>query len=83
MIASATSSPASARRPGSSSTGNGRPASSKISKRAMISDGEALRRASLESKPSNVTAASLANRSRPSGVCAVTASATPRSIASS
>jgi hypothetical protein len=83
MIASATSSPASARRPGNSSTGKGRPASSKISKRPMISDGDAWSRASLESKPSNATAASFANRSRPSGACAVTASATPRSIASS
>ncbi len=73
----------SARRPGSSSSGNGLPCSSRISKRAMISAGAADSSASLESKPSSSTAASLANSSLPSGAWAVTASATPLRMASS
>ncbi len=53
------------------------------SKRSMIDAVGALRSASVDSNPSTATAASFANRSRPSGACAVTASATPWRIASS
>ena len=74
---------ASAVRPGSWSTGNGCPPSSSISKRSRIAGSGADSSSSLDSKPSSSTAASLANSSRPSGACAVTASATPLRMASS
>ena len=51
--------------------------SSRISKRSSIHEPAADWSSSNDSKPSSSSAASLANRSRPSGACAVTASATP------